>query len=92
MKNAFINSLQKRLFWDVDPDTIDETINRRFVIERVLQRGGLDDLCSTIEHYTLSVFTAEAKQIRSLDPMTLAFAACVCNEKQENFRCYTSRQ
>ena len=34
----------------------------------------------------------EAQQIRSLDPVTLAFAACLGNVKEETFRCCTSRQ
>ena len=33
---------------------------------------------------------AEAQQIRSLDPVTLAFAACLGNVKEETFRCYSS--
>ena len=87
----FVSKLKRRLFWDVDPETIDDVLNRRFVIERVLQRGGIDDLRLTIRHYTMPVFSAEVKQIRSLDPVTLA-AVCVCNEKEENFRCYTTKQ
>ena len=31
-------------------------------------------------------------QIRSLDQMTLAFAACLCDEKEENFRCFTLKR
>lgn len=90
--SGFIGSLRRRLFWDVDPETIDENVHRRFVIERVLQRGGLDDIRRTIGFYSMPVFSAEARQIRSLDPVTLAFAACLCNDKEENFRCCTTRQ
>ena len=90
--SSLICRLKKRLFWDVDPETIDDDLNRRFVIERVLQRGGLEDLRLTIGHYGMPLFAAEAMQIRSLDPVTLAFAACVCNEKEENFRCCTMRR
>ena len=90
--NDFVKRLRRRLFWDVDPEAIDENIHRRFVIERVLQRGGLEDLRLTIHHYGMPLFSAEARQIRSLDPVTLAFAACVCNEKEENFRCCTTRR
>ena len=87
-----MSKLKRRLFWDVDLETIDENTHRRFVIERVLQRGGIEDLRLTIGHYGMALFAAEARQIRSLDPVTLAFAACICNEKEENFRCCTTRR
>jgi len=66
--SEFVQSLSRRLFWDVDPETIDDRAHCRYVIQRVLQ------------------------QIRSLDPVTLAFAACLGNVKEETFRCCTSRQ
>lgn len=31
------------LFWDVDLEKMDPTKSRRFIIERILARGGLDD-------------------------------------------------
>ena len=73
----FIKSLSQRLFWDVDPATIDE-------------RGSLEEIRATVAHYTMPVMIAEAQQIRSLDPVTLAFAACLGNVKEETFRCYSS--
>jgi len=88
--SEYIRSLDPQLFWDVDPSSIDEGTHRRFVIERVLERGELSDIRRTIAHYTMPVVIAEAQQMRSLDPMTLSFAACLGNVKEETFRCYTS--
>ena len=90
--SAFVQGLSRRLFWDVDPATIDEQAHRRYVIQRVLERGSLEDIRATIAHYTLPVVISEAQQIRSLDPVTLAFAACLGNVKEETFRCYTLKQ
>ena len=90
--SGFIQRLSKRLFWDVDPETIDDCAHCRYVIQRVLERGSLDDIRATIAHYTMPVLIAEAQQIRSLDPVTLAFAACLGNVKEETFRCYTSKR
>ena len=58
--------------------------------QRVLERGSLEDIRATIAHYTMPFMIAEAQQIRSLDPVTLAFAACLGNVKEETFRCYSS--
>lgn len=88
---AFVQSLSPCLFWDVDPDTIDDRAHCRFVIQRVLERGSLEDLKATVARYTLPGMIAEAQQIRSLDPVTLAFAACLGNVKEETFRCCSSK-
>lgn len=85
----FIKSLSQRLFWDVDPATIDDHVHCRYVIQRVLERGSLEDIRATVAHYTMPVMIAEAQQIRSLDPVTLAFAASLGNVKEETFRCYS---
>ena len=90
--SEFIQSLSKRLFWDVDPETIDDCVHCRYVIQRVLERGSLEDIRATVARYTMPVLIAEAQQIRSLDPVTLAFAACLGNVKEETFRCCTSKR
>ena len=90
--STFIQSLAPELFWDVDSETIDEQTHRRYVIGRVLERGELSDLRKVVAHYTMPVVVAEAQQIRSLDPVTLAFAACLGNVEEETFRCCTSRR
>ena len=90
--NAFLKSLSRRLVWDVDLETIADRLHCRYVIQRVLERGSLEDIRATIAHYTMPFLIAEAQQIRSLDPVTLAFAACLGNVKEETFRCYSSKQ
>jgi len=85
-----IKNLSQRLFWDVDPETIDDNAYRRYVIQRVLERGSIEDIRATVAHYTMPLMIAEAQQIRSLDPVTLAFAACLGNVKEDTFRCYSS--
>ena len=90
--SELIQTLSPELFWDVDRGTIDENAHRRYVIERVLERGELSDLRKMVAHYTMPVVVAEAQQMRSLDPVTLAFAACLGNVKEETFRCFASKR
>ncbi len=90
--SGFVQSLSRRLFWDVDINDIDESAHCRFIIQRVLERGSLDDIRATISHYTLPFMMSQAQQIRDLDPVTLAFAACIGNVKENTFRCYSSKQ
>ena len=88
----YVQNLSQRLFWDVDPETIDEHAHCRYIIPRVLERGSLEDIRATIAHYTMPFIVAEAQQMRSLDPVTLAIAACLGNVKEETFRCCTSKR
>lgn len=84
---GFVGSLDRRLFWDVDIADIDEERHKRFIIQRVLERGGLEDIRNAVRHYGLPVLTHEAQRIRSLDPFTLAFAVCLCQVPRETFQC-----
>ena len=90
--SEFIKSLSPRLFWDVDPSDIDEQAHCRFIIQRVLERGSLDDIRATISHYTIPFMISQAQQIRALTPVTLAFAACIGNVREDTFRCYSSKR
>ncbi len=90
--HGLVRRLPKRLFWDVPISSIDEGAHKRFIVQRVLERGGLEDIRRTIGYYSLPVVIKEAQEIRSLDPVTLAFASCIGNVPKESFRCCTSKQ
>lgn len=83
-------NLRKTLFWDVDPDTIDYQKHARFVIERVLTRGNLDDWLELRDFYGLNRIRDEALQIRYLDKVTLSFCALVLKTPREKFRCWSA--
>ena len=84
--SEFVKSLSPRLFWDVEPSDIDEQAHCRFIIQRVLERGSLDDIRATISHYTMPFMISQAQQIRALTPVTIAFAACIGNVKEKTFK------
>jgi hypothetical protein len=90
--SEFIQSLTPSLFWDVNREDVDDEKHRRFVMQRVLERGSLDDWRRTKERYTLPTIVAEAQQMRSLEPKALAFIACVGGVREETFRCFTLRR
>ena len=91
-EDGLVRRLSKRLFWDVPIESIEENTHKRFIVQRVLERGGVKDIRQLISHYSLSVVAEEAREIRSLDPVTLSFASCLINQPEESFKCYTSRQ
>ena len=89
---GLVRMLSKRLFWDVPIESLEDDVHKRFIVQRVLERGGINDIRLMMNYYSLSVVAEEAREIRSLDPVTLAFASCLINEPEENFRCYALKQ
>ncbi|MCU0425280.1 MAG: hypothetical protein MUF71_06600 [Candidatus Kapabacteria bacterium] len=82
--------LSPALFWDVRPETIDWDAHARFVIERVLTRGTLEDWRTIVRFYGLERLAQEVVQMRSLDRQTLAFCSVVFDIPKEQFRCYNN--
>ena len=64
------------LFWDADCSGLDLVKNRRYVVQRVLERGTISDMKFIFGAYGLSDVVATAKGLRSLDPKALSLIAC----------------
>jgi hypothetical protein len=91
MAHPFIAKLSPTLFWDVEIEELDPEKHRKFIINRVLGRGRMDDWCCLKAYYTIDVIVDVAKKVRTLDPKTLAFIACVGKVAREEFRCYSTK-
>lgn len=85
-------TFSKNLFWDADERTLDLQRNRKYVVQRVLERGTVQDLRTAFDYYGLAKVVETAKSLRSLEPTALSLIACVANEPRENFRCYIQKQ
>lgn len=83
-------NLNKALFWDIDINELDYNKHARFVIERVLTRGNLQDWRSLKNFYGLEKIQAEALQIRYLDKITLNFCHTFFDIPKDKFRCYNT--
>ncbi len=79
------------LFWDVDPASLDIGQHLKYVVGRVLDAGTLDDWRLLCRQLTLNGIIDIARQLRSLDPRTLAFLSVVGHAPRETFRCCTSK-
>lgn len=90
--HPFIAKLSPGLFWDVDPATIDPKKHRKYIVQRVLERGSLSDWWGLRDFYTVDRVVEIAQQLRSLDPLAMAFIACIGKLKKEDFRCHIWRQ
>jgi len=85
-------NLPKYLFWDTDITSIDFNKNARFVIQRVIQKGALNDWTTIKKHYGLDFIKQEILLMRNLDIKTLHFFSVYFDLPKTKFRCYTTQQ
>lgn len=65
----------KTLFWDINITEIDLLKNKDFIIERVLVRGGMNDVKKMTSLYTNTELISAIKKSKGLDKITHNFCA-----------------
>lgn len=84
--------LQRRIFWDVDFDKLDYDAKASFVIERVFERGDVQDIRNCRRYYGDEMVVEALTTAKFLPLSTTYFASAIFNRPLEDFRCYTLRQ
>jgi hypothetical protein len=87
-----LRNLSDRLFWDVDPESLDWEKDISLIITRVLERGTLKEWRTIEKKYGLNKIVSVAKEIRSMDLLAINFLAQISGTPLTEFRCYNSRQ
>lgn len=82
----------KRIFWDVDFENIDYDTKARFVIERVFERGDVDDIRNCRRYYGDEKVTEVLLNAKFLPETRMYLASAVINKPLKDFRCYILRQ
>ena len=82
----------KRIFWDVVFDNIDYDKKANFVIERVFERGDVDDIRNCRRYYGDEKITEALLNAKFLPETTMYLARAVINKPLKDFRCYILRQ
>ena len=83
---------QKRIFWDVNFEQLDYDAKASFVIERVFERGDVEDIRQCRRYYGDEKVTEALLKAKYLPLHTIHFASAVIDTPIEEFRCYTLRQ
>jgi hypothetical protein len=83
---------ERRIFWDVDFDAIDYDAKFRFVIERVFERGDVEDIRQCRRYYGDERITDVLLNAKFLPEHRMHLAAAVIDKPLEEFRCYKLRQ
>jgi hypothetical protein len=82
----------RRIFWDVDFDKIDYDAKANFVIERVFERGDVDDIRNCRRYYGDEKVTEALLKAKYLPERRIYLAAAVTGRELKDFRCYILRQ
>jgi hypothetical protein len=90
--NEILRSFSSNLFWDADISMMSMDASPGYIIQRVLEYGQMNDWRLINQYYGLDKIVEECKQMRTLDPVSLAFITTISNTKEEDYRCYHFRQ
>ncbi len=82
----------KSIFWDVNIDKLDIDKKSNFVIERVFERGDVEDIRKCRRYYGDEKITDALLNAKYLPECMMYFAAAFINKEITEFRCYKLRQ
>ena len=92
MKTSDLQKLSKHLFWDLNFKTLDAEKNKTIIIERVFNRGDLEDVILVVKIYGLETVKQELLKAGFLDKKTLNWASSFFDIPKTEFRCYKKMQ
>lgn len=92
MKKKSKPKFHKRIFWDVVFENIDYDARANFVIERVFERGDVEDIRNCRRYYGDEKVTEALLNAKFLPEVTMYLASAVIDKPLNEFRCYKLRQ
>jgi len=84
--------IRRTLLWEYDLDRFNWDNMRTLVVQRVVERGRMDDFYAILNLYGLKGVQDAIKQISYLNPKDISFVCSVFNLKKEDLKCFTKQQ
>lgn len=85
-------NLSRRLFWDVNYDTINWDDKYKWVIVRVFERGDVEDIRACRRYYGDEKVREALTSTKWLPLQTIYLACAVLDNELKDYRCYTLAQ
>lgn len=92
MKKKVKPIFDRRIFWDVNFDTLDYDVKANFIIERVFDRGDVPDIRNCRRYYGDEKVTEVLLNAKYLRLKRLHLSGAIINRPLTDFRCYILRQ
>ena len=83
---------ERRIFWDVNFEKLDYDAKANFVIERVFERGDVEDIRQCRRYYGDEKVSSALLNAKFLPLQTIHFASAIIDKPIDEFRCYILRQ
>jgi hypothetical protein len=80
------------LLWEYKMDNFDWKTMQNIVVQRVVERGRLEDFYAALNLYGLETFIEEIKNIPEMNKKDINFVSKVFNVKKNELKCYTKKQ
>ncbi len=84
--------LDKRIFWDVNFEQLDFNMKSKFVIERVFNRGDVEDIRQCRRYYGDEEIRMVLLNAKFIADHRLHLASAILNQPLSSFRCYILKQ
>ena len=85
-----ILQLNRRLFWDVNFDTLDYDKKASFIIERVFERGDVPDIRACRRYYGDEKISQALTNARWLSLTTIYLAMAILGNDLTDYKCYNT--
>ena len=82
----------KRIFWDVDFEKLNYETKASFIIERVFDRGDVEDIRQCRRFYGDEKIKVVLLNAKFLSLVRIHLASAIIDEPLNAFRCYRLRQ
>jgi hypothetical protein len=82
----------KRIFWDIHFDGLDYDTKANFIIERVFERGDVDDVRQCRRYYGDDKICEALTQAKWLSLPTIYLACAILNNELTDYKCYITAQ
>ena len=82
----------KRIFWDVDFEKLDYDKKASFIIERVFERGDVDDIRQCRRYYGDELISKTLTKAKWLSLATISLASALFNNELTDYKCYNTAQ
>lgn len=83
---------EKRIFWDVDFEKLDYDGKANFIIERVFERGDVEDIRQCRRYYGDEKVRQALTTAKWLSLDTISLACAVLGNELTDYRCYITAQ
>lgn len=84
--------LNKRIFWDVNFELLDYNDKASFIIERVFNRGDVEDIKQCRRHYGNERIKEVLLNSKYISDHRIHLASAIINQPLSAFKCYTNKQ